>query len=83
MAASLGGLDVLAFTGGVGEHQAAVRAGAAAGLAFLGVGVDEALNDAAEADADVTALGSPVTTLVVTSREDAVIAGEVRALLAA
>jgi acetate kinase len=83
MAASLGGLDVLAFTGGVGEHQAAVRAGAAAGLAFLGVGVDEARNDAAEADADVTALGSTVTTLVVTSREDAVIAGEVRALLAA
>ncbi len=38
MAAALGGLDVLAFTGGVGEHSAEIRAEAAAGLAFLGVG---------------------------------------------
>ena len=40
MAAALGGLDALVFTGGVGERSAAVRAGAAARLGFLGVAVD-------------------------------------------
>jgi acetate kinase len=39
MAASLGGLDVLAFTGGVGEHSAAIRQRATDGLGFLGAGV--------------------------------------------
>ena len=38
MVAALGGLDVLVFTGGVGEHVPAVRAAAAGGLGFLGVG---------------------------------------------
>jgi acetate kinase len=36
MTASLGGLDVLTFTGGVGEHAARIRADVVAGLAFLG-----------------------------------------------
>ena len=44
MAAALGGLDVLVFTGGVGEHVAEIRARAAAGLEFLGVAVDDRLN---------------------------------------
>lgn len=46
MAASLGGLDVLVFTGGVGENAARVRELAAAGLGFLGVEIDPALNRA-------------------------------------
>ena len=46
MAAALGGLDVLVFTGGVGERAAAVRAGAAGGLGFLGVEIDARRNDA-------------------------------------
>jgi acetate kinase len=41
MAAAMNGLDALVFTGGIGEHDPAVRAGAAAGLRFLGVAVDE------------------------------------------
>ena len=40
MAAAMNGLDVLAFTGGVGERAAPVRAAAAAGLGFLGVALD-------------------------------------------
>ena len=47
MAAAMNGLDVLVFTGGVGEHAAAVRAAAAAGLSFLGVALDERSNAAA------------------------------------
>jgi acetate kinase len=78
MTAALGGLDVLAFTGGVGEHAPAVRAGAADGLSYLGVAVDAAANAAATGDADLTAPGAPVRTVVVTAREDVEIAGQVR-----
>jgi acetate kinase len=81
MAAALGGLDVLVFTGGVGEHDAGVRADATADLAFLGVALDPGANEAAGADADITAPGAPVATAVVTAREDAEIAAQVRAVL--
>ncbi|RNL80525.1 acetate/propionate family kinase [Halostreptopolyspora alba] len=78
MAAALDGIDTLVFTGGVGENQPVIRAGAAAGLGFLGVGVDLEANDAAEPDVDVTASGARVRSLVVESREDLEIAREVR-----
>ena len=45
MAASLGGLDALVFTGGVGERSAPVRALAAEGLGFLGVALDGRANE--------------------------------------
>jgi acetate kinase len=82
----LGGLDVLVFTGGVGEHDPAVRAQAAAGLAFLGVGIDAKRNrdasiSAADADADISADGAAVRTLRIIAREDIEIAGQVRATL--
>jgi acetate kinase len=81
MVAALGGLDVLVFTGGVGEHLPAVRAGAADGLAFLGVAVDRGRNAATTADGDIGAAGAPVRTVVVTAREDIEIAREVRRAL--
>jgi acetate kinase len=81
MTAALGGLDALVFTGGVGEAAPAVRAGAAGGLGFLGVAVDDAANDAARGDADVSRAGAAVRTLVVTSREDVEIATQVRSVL--
>ena len=81
MTAALGGLDVLVFTGGVGERAPAVRGAAADGLRFLGVAIDAAANDGADEDADIAATGAPVRTLVVRAREDLEIAGQVRALL--
>jgi acetate kinase len=81
MAAALGGLDALAFTGGVGEHAAVVRAEAAVGLAFLGVDVDVEANAAAQRDAEVTAPGARVRTLVITAREDLEIARQARLAL--
>ncbi len=81
MAAALGGLDALVFTGGVGEHSAAVREQAAAGLAFLGVELDGDRNQAAQSDAEIGADGSGVSTVVVTAREDLEIARQVRAVL--
>jgi acetate kinase len=81
MTASLGGLDVLAFTGGVGERSAEVRASAVRGLEFLGVGVDDARNRAASADAAISAEDASVQTLVVTAREDLEMAQQTRSAL--
>jgi acetate kinase len=81
MSAALGGLDVLVFTGGVGERSSEVRAQAAAGLAFLGVEVDGARNDETRADGEIGAKDAAVRTLVLTAREDIEIARQVRTLL--
>jgi acetate kinase len=81
MAAALGGLDALAFTGGVGEHAPQVRALAAEGLGFLGVALDPAANDAARPDAEITAAGAAIRTHVLAAREDREIARQVRAAL--
>jgi acetate kinase len=59
MSAALGGLDVLAFTGGVGERSAEIRDGAAAGLGYLGVAVDPDRNAAASGDTEITAGATP------------------------
>ena len=82
MAATRGGLDVIAFTGGVGEHAPLVRERAVAGLAFLGAQLDCATNAAALGDADVSASGASVRTVVVSAREDLEIAAQTRAALA-
>jgi acetate kinase len=81
MAAALGGLDALVFTGGVGERAPRVRALAAAGLRFLGVELDEAANARVDGDAEIGAPGAAARALVVTAREDLEIARQVRALL--
>jgi acetate kinase len=81
MAAALGGIDACTFTGGVGEHSAPVRADAVAGLAFLGLVVDQATNADAEPDADIGAPDAPARTLVVAAREDLEMARQVAELL--
>jgi acetate kinase len=82
MVASLGGLDALVFTGGIGEGSAGTRERVCARLAFLGVELDRWANDAAEPDADVAASGSPARIWVTHTREDLVIARAVRQLTA-
>lgn len=82
MVAALGGLDVLAFTGGVGEHSAPVRWRATEGLGFLGVGLDEAVNGTARPDQELTAAGAAVRSFVIEAREDLEIARGVRHVLA-
>ncbi len=81
MAAALNGLDVLVFTGGVGEHDAATRASAAARLAFLGVATDPGRNERASGDEDLSAAGAPVRTLRITAREDVEIARQARTVV--
>jgi acetate kinase len=81
MAAATGGIDVLTFTGGVGENSATVRRRAAERVAFLGVAIDTARNGTARPDRDITAAGTAVQTLVISAREDLQIAREARQLL--
>jgi acetate kinase len=82
MAAAIGGIDVLAFTGGVGERSAMVRQRAVRRLAFLGVAIDAARSEAGDGDdRDISAAGSRVRTVVITAREDLQIAQETRSLL--
>ncbi len=81
MAAALDGLDVLVFTGGVGEHSHEIRARAAAGLGFLGVAVDGARNQETQTDGEIGAHGAQIRMLVLTAREDIEIARQVRGAL--
>ncbi len=83
MAASLGGLDAVTFTGGVGEHAFVVRARVAAALSFLGLELDEVANETASPDAELSAPAAAVRTFVVAAREDLEMAAEARLVLSA
>ena len=83
MTASLGGLDALVFTGGVGERSSEIRTAATRGLGFLGIAVDPALDAAAYPDEDVSAARATVRTLVVAAREDLEMARQARTVLRA
>jgi acetate kinase len=81
MTVSLGGLDTVVFTGGVGERAARIRRRTASSLAHLGMHVDERLNANAEPDTDISSDTTTVRTLVVASREDLEIATSVEQVL--
>jgi len=79
LAATLGGLDTLVFTGGIGEQAPSIRAGICRGLEHLGVALDDAANDA-HADV-VSAPGAGCVVRVVRTDEDLVIARHTAALV--
>jgi acetate kinase len=83
MLAVLGGVDLLAFTGGIGEHDALLRAEAVAALGFAGFRLDQAANAAARGDAIVPihADDSSVEVWVVPTDEGRVAARAAFALL--
>jgi acetate kinase len=83
MAAAMGGLDAICFTGGVGEHAPRVRADACAGLGFLGVELDADANEAGGGDRPIGAATAAAATVVVSAREELEMAAEVRRVLAA
>ena len=73
-AAAMGGLDVIVFTGGIGENSAAIRAASLEGLEFLGVTVDPAANTSPAKEKIITTPGSRITALVIPTNEELVIA---------
>ena len=79
MAATLGGLDALIFTGGIGEKSALVRGRVCAALGWLGVKLDAAANGAHAPR--ISAARAKVTVLIVPADEEGVIARQMLALL--
>ena len=86
MTAAMDGLDIIVFTGGVGENSAEIRSRTAAGLGFLGVQVDDERNSGVGADGDdweISPAGAPVRAYRIAAREDKQIAAEVRSVIGA
>jgi acetate kinase len=81
MAASMGGLDAVTFTGGVGENASEVRRRATSRLGFLGLAIEDDRNTSGEGDRPIGSPRAGVQTFVVKAREDLQIAHEVRSLL--
>ena len=73
-AAAMGGLDAVAFTGGIGENSARLRAACCAGLEFLGIELDRQRNEAGSGDRVVSAGNSRVTVLALATNEELIVA---------
>ncbi|HVO79803.1 MAG TPA: acetate kinase [Terriglobales bacterium] len=74
MAATLGGIDALIFTAGVGEHSPEVRAAACQKLGFLGIKLDAGKNSLSPADQEISTPDSTVRVLIIRAQEDWAIA---------
>jgi len=70
----LGGLDVITFSGGIGENSAALRSAVCAGLSELGIDLDPARNAAARGEAVLSPEGARVTILLVPADEERIVA---------
>jgi acetate kinase len=82
-AGAMGGVDAVIFTGGIGENSPAIRARALAGLEFMGLRIDPAGNEAAVGrEADISAEGAAVRTLVIPTNEELIIARDTVRLVA-
>jgi len=77
--AALGGADAIAFTAGIGENSAEVRAGALGSLVALGVQLDEAAN--AAGGPIISTPDSPITVMVIPTNEEGEIARQTALLL--
>jgi acetate kinase len=79
LAAALGGLDALIFTGGIGEHSSSVRERICEGLGFLGIRLDPDRN--AEHAPVISHDGDPVTVRVIPTDENLMVARHTRQLI--
>jgi len=79
LAAALGGLDALVFTGGIGEHSPEIRARVCRQAAWLGVRLDERANESGRSNIGTRA--SAVAVLALTTNEEYVIARHVRTIV--
>ena len=81
MAATLGGVDGLVFTAGVGENSAQIRELVCENLGHLGLHLDTTANARCKPDADIARHGSPGRILVIATREDLTIVRETKRLI--
>jgi len=82
-AAAMGGVDVIVFTGGVGENQANARSGACEGLEYMGVKVDAEKNKTRGEEAIISADDSKVKVVVIPTDEELMIASDTMDILSA
>jgi len=82
MAATLGGVDALVFTAGVGEHSQEIRKRVCENLDYLGLELDRTANETCKPDADIGVPSSKARILVIATREDLTIMRETRRLVA-
>jgi acetate kinase len=80
-AAALGGVDVIVFTGGVGENQPTCRAGACEGLEYMGVKIDPKKNDTKSAEAIISTDDSKVKVVIIPTDEELMIASDTMDIL--
>ena len=80
-AAALGGVDIIVFTGGVGENQATARWGACEGLEFMGVKLDAEKNKVRGEEAVISTDDSKVKVVVIPTDEELMIASDTMAIL--
>lgn len=78
---SMGGIDALVFTAGVGEHSAEIRALVCEGLQCLGLELDPDSNLACTPDADIARHESRGRIFVIATREDSTMLDEVKRVL--
>lgn len=81
MATTMGGLDAVIFTAGVGENSAPVRAEICRGLECLGVELDQRANETCRPDADIASATSSARLLVIATHEDVTMLREVNQVL--
>ncbi|MFN7938009.1 MAG: acetate/propionate family kinase [Bryobacteraceae bacterium] len=82
-AAAMGGLDAIAFTGGIGENSAALRKACCEGLSFLGVELDAGLNGAGPGDRIVSSENGTVSVVTLATNEEIVVARRAYGILTA
>ena len=81
-AAAMGGVDIILFTGGVGENQADMREAICSGLEYLGVNIDKAVNNTIRGDeAIISTSDGKVTVCVIPTDEELMIAKDTMALV--
>lgn len=81
-AAEMGGVDIIVFTGGVGEHQSSTRANVCKPLRFMGVEIDDAANDANNGDEGIISTpNSAVKVVVIPTDEEYMIAKDTEAII--
>ena len=80
-AAAMGGVDVIAFTAGIGENTDYIRAAACEGLGFMGVEIDPAKNNGVRTEAVISSDNSKVTVAIIPTNEELAIAQETEELV--
>lgn len=75
LTAAMGGLDILVFTGGIGEHEPVIRERICEGLEFLNIGLDKKLND--RSASEISRKNKHVSIRVIPANEEIIIAKQV------